>query len=112
MALFSKELGIDLGTTYTRVAMGGQIILQEPTVAAIVVQEQKMVAWGQEAQDMLGRVPETLEVTRPLQNGVIADYEVTEFMLEALLKRVSGSLRFFGPTVMITVPTGVTSVES
>jgi rod shape-determining protein MreB len=112
MALFSKELGIDLGTIYLRVAQGGQIILQEPTVAAIVVQEQKMVAWGQEAQDMLGRVPESLEVTRPLQNGVIADYEVTEYMLEALLRKASGSLRFFGPTVMITVPYGVTSVES
>ena len=112
MALFSKELGIDLGTMYLRVAEGGQIVLQEPTVAAIVVQEQKMVAWGQEAQDMLGRVPESLEVTRPLHNGVIADYEVTEYMLEALLRKVSGSLRFFGPKVMITVPYGVTSVES
>jgi rod shape-determining protein MreB len=112
MAFFTKELGVDLGTIYTRVAQGGQIVLQEPTVAAIVVQEQKMVAWGQEAQDMLGRVPDTLEVTRPLQHGVIADYEVTEYMLEALLKRVSGSLRFFRPTVMITVPYGVTSVES
>ncbi len=60
MALFSKELGIDLGTMYLRVVEGGQIILQEPTVAAIVVQEQKMVAWGQEAQDMMGRVPESL----------------------------------------------------
>lgn len=112
MALFSKELGIDLGTNYLRVAEGGQIVLQEPTVAAIVVQEQKMVAWGQEAQDMLGRVPESLEVTCPLQNGVIADYEVTEYMLEALLRRVSGSLRIFRPSVMITVPFGVTSVES
>lgn len=112
MALFSKELGVDLGTIYTRVVQSGQILLQEPTVAAIVVQEQKMVAWGQEAQDMLGRVPESLEVTRPLQNGVIADYEVTEYMLEALLRKVSGSMRFFGPTVMITVPFGVTSVES
>jgi len=112
MALFSKELGIDLGTMYIRVAEGGHIVLQEPTVAAIVVQEQKMVAWGQEALDMLGRVPESLEVTRPLQNGVIADYEVTEYMLEALLRKVSGSLRFFGPKTMITVPYGVTSVES
>jgi rod shape-determining protein MreB len=112
MALFSKELGIDLGTMYIRVAEGGQIVLQEPTVAAIVVDEQKMVAWGQEAQDMLGRVPESLEVTRPLQNGVIADYEVTEYMLEALMRRVSGSLRIFRPRVMITVPFGVTSVES
>jgi rod shape-determining protein MreB len=112
MALFSKELGIDLGTLYIRVAEGEHVVLQEPTVAAIVVQEQKMVAWGQEAQDMYGRVPETLEVTRPLQNGVIADYEVTEHMLEALLKKLSGPMRIFKPTVMITVPYGVTSVES
>jgi rod shape-determining protein MreB len=112
MALFSKELGIDLGTLFIRVAEGDQIILEEPTVAAIVVQEQKMVAWGQEAQDMLGKTPESMEVTRPMQNGVIADYEVTEYMLEAVLRRLSGSLRFFGPHVMITVPYGVTSVES
>jgi rod shape-determining protein MreB len=112
MALFSKELGIDLGTLFLRVAEGGAVVLQEPTVAAIVVQEQKMVAWGQEAQDMFGRVPDTLEVIRPLQNGVIADYEVTEYMLEALLRKVSGSLRIFRPRVMITVPYGVTSVES
>jgi rod shape-determining protein MreB len=112
MALLNKELGIDLGTLFTRVAEGGQIVLQEPTVAAIVVQEQKMVAWGQEAQDMYGRVPESLEVTRPLHNGVIADYEVTEYLLEALLRKVSGPLRIFPPRVMITVPYGVTSVES
>ena len=66
MAIFSKDLGIDLGTIFTRVVEGNQIVLQEPTVAAIVVQEQKMVAWGQEAQDMFGRVPESLEVIRPL----------------------------------------------
>ena len=112
MALFSKDLGIDLGTLYTRVVEGDQLVLQEPTVAAIVVQEQKMVAWGQEAQDMLGRVPESLEVTRPLLNGVIADYEVTEYMLEALLRRISGPMRIFRPRVMVTVPFGVTSVES
>jgi rod shape-determining protein MreB len=112
MALFSRELGIDLGTLFTRVAEADQIVLEEPTVAAIVVQEQKMVAWGQEAQDMYGRVPESLEVTRPLQNGVIADYEVTEYMLEALLRKISGPLRIFRPRIMVTVPYGVTSVES
>jgi len=112
MALFSKELGIDLGTMFIRVSEGGQIVLQEPTVAAIVVEEQKMVAWGQEAQDMFGKVPESLEVTRPMVNGVIADYEVTEYMLAALLKRVSGPMRFFRPRIMVTVPNGVTSVES
>jgi rod shape-determining protein MreB len=112
MALFSKELGIDLGTMNTRVAEGGRIVLEEPTVAAIVVQEQKMVAWGKEAQDMYGRVPDSMEVTRPLQSGVIADYEVTEYLLQALLRRLSGPVRFFRPTVMVTVPNGVTSVES
>jgi rod shape-determining protein MreB and related proteins len=112
MALFSRELGIDLGTLFIRVSEGDQIVLQEPTVAAIVVQEQKMVAWGQEAQDMMGRVPDTLEVTRPLTSGVIADYEVTEYMLEALLKKLAGPLRIFRPRLMVTVPFGVTSVES
>ncbi len=112
MALFSKDLGIDLGTMFIRVSEGDQILLQEPTVAAIVVEEQKMVAWGQEAQDMFGKVPESLEVTRPMVNGVIADYEVTEYMLAALLKRISGPMRFFRPRIMVTVPYGVTSVES
>lgn len=112
MALFSRELGIDLGTMFVRVAEGEQIILEEPSVAAIIVEEQKMVAWGQEAQNMLGRVPESLEVTRPLMNGVIADYEVTEYMLADLLRKLGGPLRVFGPTVMITVPYGITSVES
>jgi rod shape-determining protein MreB len=112
MALFSRELGIDLGTFFIRVAEGNEIVLNEPTVAAIVVEEQKMVAWGQEAQNMLGKVPESLEVTRPLVNGVIADYEVTEYILAALLKRLAGPLRIFGPRLMVTVPFGVTSVES
>jgi rod shape-determining protein MreB len=102
MALFSRDLGIDLGTQITRVAEGSRILLQEPTVAAIVVQEQKM----------FGRVPETLEVTRPLNNGVIADYEVTEYLLETLLRQISGPMRIFRPRVMITVPYGVTSIES
>jgi rod shape-determining protein MreB len=112
MALFSRELGIDLGTMYTRVAEGNQIVLQEPTVAAIVVDEQKMVAWGQEAQDMLGKVPDSLEVTRPLVNGVIADYEVTEAMLAFLLRKLAGPMRIFRPRIMVTVPFGVTSVEA
>jgi rod shape-determining protein MreB len=112
MALFSKELGIDLGTLFIRVAEGDQIILQEPTVAAIVVQEQKMVSWGQEAQDMMGKVPESMEVTRPLIHGVIADYEVAANILEDLLRKQGGPIRMFRPRIMVTVPYGVTSVES
>ena len=112
MALFSKELGIDLGTAYLRVAEGNRMVLEEPTVAAIVVDEQKMVAWGKEAQDMYGRVPESMEVTHPLNHGVIADYEVTEYLLAALLRRLSSPVRIMRPRIMVTVPYGVTSVES
>jgi rod shape-determining protein MreB and related proteins len=111
MPLFSKDLGIDLGTMYTRVAEGRQILVEEPTVAAIVVAEQKMVAWGTEAQNMLGRVPDSIEVIRPLHNGVIADYEVTEYILADILRKVGGPVRIFRPQVMISVPDGVTSVE-
>jgi rod shape-determining protein MreB len=112
MPMFSKDLGIDLGTLYTRIAIGTSIVLQEPTVVAIAVEEEKIVEVGQEAHNMLGRVPESIEVTRPLRNGVIADYEVTEKLLEYFIKKVSGSVRFFRPRVMVTVPYGVTSVES
>ncbi len=111
MAIFSKDLGIDLGTMFTRLADSGQVLLEEPTIVAIEVAEQKMVAVGQEARDMYGRVPETIEVARPLKNGVIADYEITETLLTYLLRRVSGSMRVLRPRVMISVPYGVTSVE-
>jgi rod shape-determining protein MreB and related proteins len=111
VAVFSKDLGIDLGTMFTRLADSTQVLLEEPTIVAIEVEEQKMVAVGQEARDMAGRVPDTIEVTRPLKNGVIADYEITETLLAYLLRRVSGSMRIFRPRVMISVPYGVTSVE-
>jgi rod shape-determining protein MreB and related proteins len=111
VALFSKDLGIDLGTMFTRLADGTQVLLEEPTIVAIEVDDQKMVAVGQEARDMQGRVPESIEVARPLRNGVIADYEITETLLSYLLQRVSGSMRIFRPRVMISVPFGVTSVE-
>jgi rod shape-determining protein MreB len=102
MALFSKDLGIDLGTNNTRAAEGTQVILEEPTVAAIIIAEQKMVSWGKEAQDMLGRVPDSIEVTKPLRNGVIADYEVAEYILRDILRKLSGPLQLFRPQVMIT----------
>jgi rod shape-determining protein MreB len=111
MPMFSKDLGIDLGTMFTRLADGTQVLLEEPTIVAIEVNDQKMVAVGQEARDMQGRVPESIEVSRPLRNGVIADYEITETLLSYLLQRVSGSMRIFRPRVMVSVPYGVTSVE-
>jgi len=96
---------------FTRIADGTQVLLEEPTIVAIEVDDQKMVAAGIEARDMFGKVPENIEVARPLRNGVIADYEITETLLAYLLQRVSGSMRIFRPRVMITVPFGVTSVE-
>ena len=112
MGLFSKDLGIDLGTINTLVCEGGEIVLHEPTVVAIAVAESKIVAVGQEARDMYGRAPETIEVMRPLRDGVIADYEVTQKLLGYVIEKVCGRLRLFRPNVVITVPWGVTSVES
>jgi rod shape-determining protein MreB len=113
MAAFSKNLGIDLGTIQTRIADSSGVLVDEPTVVAIVIQEQKMVEFGKAARDMSGRVQsETSEVAYPLQNGVVADYEITEALLRYLLQHVSGPMRFFRPRVMISVPFGVTSVES
>lgn len=113
MPAFSKNLGIDLGTMHTRIADAGGVLVDEPTVVAIVIEEQKMVEFGKAARDMSGRVQsETIEVAHPLQNGVVADYEITEALLRYLLQHVSGPMRFFRPRVMISVPYGVTSVES
>jgi len=109
--MFSKDLGIDLGTMFTRFADNNNVLLEEPTIVAIEVEDQKMVAAGAEARDMYGKVPESIEVARPLRNGVIADYEITETLLSYLLQRASGSMRILRPRVMITVPFGVTSVE-
>ena len=109
----SKDLGIDLGTIQTRIASTNGILVDEPTMVAIVIAEQKVVALGKEAQGMAGRVDtETIEVAHPLQSGVVADYEITEALLHYLLRHVSGALRIFRPRIMITVPWGVTSVES
>ncbi|MCX6054552.1 MAG: rod shape-determining protein [Chloroflexi bacterium] len=112
MAGLTRDLGIDLGTTNTIFAEGNQILLQEPTVVAIISDEDKMVEWGQAAKDMEGRVPETIEVIRPLRHGVIAEYEITETLLGYLTKKICGPMRVFRPRMMITVPFGVTSVEA
>jgi rod shape-determining protein MreB len=109
--MFSRKLGIDLGTVNVTIAEREQIVLHEMSVVAITVEEEKIVAIGQEAREMYGRTPETIDVLRPMRDGVIADYEVTEAMLSYFVQRVLGGIRLFKPTVMITVPYGVTSVE-
>lgn len=111
MAGLSHELGIDLGTINTRIVEGKDILIQEPTVVAILLDELKLVEIGQSAQDMLGRVPDNIEVNRPMRHGVIAEYEITENLLRELIRRVTGRMLLFRPKLMITVPYGVTSVE-
>ena len=111
MAGLSHELGIDLGTLNTRIAEGNNILIQEPTIVAILLDELKIVEIGQSALDMLGRVPENIEVARPMRNGVIAEFEITENLLKVMVRKVTGRMLLFRPKLMITVPYGVTSVE-
>jgi len=112
MALFGKDLGIHLGTVNTVIVEGDQVVLHEPTVVAIDTDELKIVEVGQAAREMDGRTPEMIEVMRPLREGVIADFEVTQRMLGYFIEKVCGPARLFKPRVMITVPNGATSVES
>ena len=111
--MFEKHIGVDLGTVNVLVYVKGKgIVLYEPSMVAISVEENKIVAVGEEARSMLGRTPETIEVMRPMRDGVIADYVVTEAMLRYFITKVCGRFRLFRPVVMVTVPVGVTSVES
>ena len=111
--MFERQIGIDLGTVNVQVYVSGRgIVMQEPSVVAIATRDNKIVAVGQEARDMLGRTPESIEVARPMRDGVIADYVVTEAMLRYFIRRVIGRNPMFRPRVMISTPKGVTSVES
>jgi rod shape-determining protein MreB len=112
MGMLDKRLGVDLGTINVLIYENEQIVLQEPSLVALTVEDERIVEIGQPAREMLGRVDdEDIQVIRPLQNGVIADYEVTEAMLRHFFGKVAGRVRLFKPTVMISVPYGVTSVE-
>ena len=112
MPTLSRDLGIDLGTINTVICEGNQVLIQEPTMVALLVDEQKIVEWGQAAHDMDGRVPESIEVVRPIQNSVIADFEITENFLKVMMRRVSGPMLIFRPRIMITIPYGSSSVET
>jgi rod shape-determining protein MreB len=110
--MFEKKIGIDLGTANVLVYVKGHgIVVQEPSRVAISMSDNKIVAVGEEARTMLGRVPEAIEVLHPLRDGVIADYIVTEAMLRYFIERIAGRFRLFRPIVMVSVPVGVTSVE-
>ncbi|MEJ2555036.1 MAG: rod shape-determining protein [Anaerolineae bacterium] len=110
--MFEKKIGVDLGTANVLVYVKGYgIVVQEPSMVAISISDDKIVAVGEEARTMLGRVPEAIEVLHPLRDGVIADYIVTEAMLRYFINRIVGRFRLFRPIVMVSVPVGVTSVE-
>ncbi len=105
-----KAVGIDLGTSNLLVYVKGRgIVVREPSVVA--VSNGEIVAMGEEARDMIGRTPGPIEAVRPLQDGVIANFTITQKMLRHLLVRVCGRRRFFRPQVCICVPSGATSVE-
>lgn len=111
--MLSRQIGIDLGTVNLLVAeVNKGIIFREPSVVAITEDGEKLIAVGREAREMYGRTPEAIEVMRPLRDGVIADYQVTEAMLRYFIEKVSGPVRILRPQVMVSVPYGVTSVES
>lgn len=112
MGLFDKKLGVDLGTVNTLIYEHEQIVLQEPTLVALTVEDERIVEIGQPAREMMGRVDdEDIQIIRPVQNGAIADYEVAEAMLRHYFAKIAGRVRFFKPSVMMSVPYGANSVE-
>jgi rod shape-determining protein MreB len=111
--MFTRQIGIDLGTVNVLVYIKGRgLVLQEPSVVAISQNDGRILAVGADAREMLGRVPTTIEVNRPMKDGVIADYLVTQAMLKHYIKRAGGGWLGGKPDVMISTPAGVTSVES
>ncbi|MCC6951421.1 MAG: rod shape-determining protein [Phycisphaerales bacterium] len=116
LGLFSVDMGIDLGTCNTLVAVRGQgIVLNEPSVVAVrkgtnqVLMNGEAVGWR--AKEMLGKTPGSISAIRPLKDGVISDFEITEAMLGYFIRKVNGKGRIFGPRVVISIPSGITAVE-
>ena len=110
--MFVKKIGIDLGTCNSLVFIPGKgIVLREPSVVAVSLDENKILAVGQEAKEMTGRTPDTIRVYRPLKDGVIADFRVTQAMISYFIKKVVPSFQFFKPELMISIPAGITSTE-
>lgn len=109
---FATEVGIDLGTANVLVYIKGKgIVLNEPSVVAINKDTDEILAVGEEARRMLGRTPANIVAVRPLRDGAISDYDITERMLKHFIRKTCGSGRFFKPKIMVCVPSGVTEVE-
>jgi len=111
--MLSKKVGIDLGTANSVVYVSGRgVVACEPTVVAVTLDDERVVAVGEVAREMLGKTPENITATRPLKSGVIADYLITEVLLRYLIDRAVGRSRLLKPEVMVSIPAGATSVEA
>ncbi|MEJ2746291.1 MAG: rod shape-determining protein MreB, partial [bacterium] len=112
LGLFSNDIGIDLGTANTLVYVKGQgIVLMEPSVVAVQTGTNNVLAVGEEAKRMLGRTPGSIMAIRPLKDGVIADFDITESMLRYFIRKVHNRRALVAPRVVIAVPSGITEVE-
>jgi len=112
MAFFTKRLGIDLGTANTLVFLPGKgVVLNEPSVVAVSQINNRILAVGVEAKEMIGKTPDAIVAYRPMKDGVIADHRVTEAMLRYFMQKTLGAWNLFKPDVMISVPAGITSTE-
>jgi len=110
--MFAKDIGIDLGTANVLIYVKGQgIVLNEPSVVAIDAETRKPLAIGREAYEMLGRTPGRVNAIRPLKDGVIADFELTEIMLNHFIKKINGKGFFSHPRILICCPSNITNVE-
>jgi len=106
------KIGIDLGTCNSVVFIPNKgVVLQEPSVVAVALAENKIMAVGRRAKEMMGRTPDNIRIYRPLKDGVIADFKVAQAMLKFFIDKTTGSFRFFKPELMIGVPAGITSTE-
>lgn len=107
-----RKIGVDLGTTNILIYVPGRgIVIDEPAVAALSAYDNKVVAFGEEARKMLGKTPDSIIAARPLRDGVIANFKVTEAMLRYFINRISGRIRLFRPDIMVAIPVGATSTE-
>jgi rod shape-determining protein MreB len=110
--VLSKKIGIDLGTSTVLIFVKGEgIVVNEPSLVALNRDGTRILAVGRQALEMVGRAPDTIQVVRPMRDGVIADFVVTEGMLHHFIGKVQGRQRIFKPEIMVCVPSGVTSVE-
>ena len=110
--MFVKKIGIDLGTSNILVFIPQKgVVVNEPSVVAVSLDNNKILAVGNKAKEMLGKTPENISASRPVKDGVIADYKITEAMIRYFINKVSGKVRFFKPEVIVSVPAGITSTE-